>query len=227
MIKTIVTLTGPSASGKSTLERMLRDKFGYAVAKGTTTRPPRAEELTDGSLYIFVDDDEYNRLLKERQFVEYVTINNYRYGITKEAMDEAFEESNTIVMILNPPALAQTRNYYRGDPDTLIVSFFINTPRDVRMRRIVNRHIETITHILEEDGVDIPNEVTKCCELTASRIRYTDEVESNWIKESLYHDIIKSFGLGTEDHAINTIERVLAKAEADVRWFTADPRDYK
>lgn len=205
-MKMIVTITGPSASGKSVLERKLRGKFGYAVAKGTTTRPPRKEELENSSLYNFVSDEEYDQLLRDGQFVEYVVINNYRYGITKQAMDDAFAESNTVVMILNPAALAMTQIYYQNDPEVGIVSFFIDTDVDIRIQRLMRRHIEDVERVIAVKSDNIMRSAATVLENTLSRIDYTDETESTWIDELVYDHTFDGFTAENELQVIDQIE---------------------
>jgi guanylate kinase len=69
----VVVVTGTSGAGKGTLERILLQAFpDLELAVSATTRERRANEV-DGKHYWFLSDEEFDRRLAEKAFLEYVT----------------------------------------------------------------------------------------------------------------------------------------------------------
>jgi guanylate kinase len=69
----VVVVTGTSGAGKGTIERILLDSFPeLELAVSATTRKRRENEV-DGEHYWFLTDEEFDRRLDERGFLEYVT----------------------------------------------------------------------------------------------------------------------------------------------------------
>jgi guanylate kinase len=69
----VIVVTGTSGAGKGTIERMLLDAFPeLELAVSATTRERRPNEV-DGRHYWFLTDEEFDRRLDERGFLEYVT----------------------------------------------------------------------------------------------------------------------------------------------------------
>ena len=60
-MKQIVTLTGPSLSGKTTLMRRLQSLGGFKEIISHTTRPIRAKEA-NGVDYHFVTEQEFDSI---------------------------------------------------------------------------------------------------------------------------------------------------------------------
>ena len=89
----MVILSSPSGAGKTTLVKLLSklDKFDISISH--TTRQPRASEKPNKDYY-FVNEDEFNRLIKNQEFLEYAKVFNNFYGTTRtpvieEAQDQA------------------------------------------------------------------------------------------------------------------------------------------
>ena len=65
----MVILSSPSGAGKTTLVNLLSklDKFDISISH--TTREPRVSEKPNKDYY-FVNEDEFNRLIKNQEFLE-------------------------------------------------------------------------------------------------------------------------------------------------------------
>ena len=72
--KPVFVITGTSGEGKSTLARTLVGRVeGLELAVSATTRPQRPGEQ-DGKDYWFISEEEFDRLLEEGKFLEYVEL---------------------------------------------------------------------------------------------------------------------------------------------------------
>jgi guanylate kinase len=69
----VIVVTGTSGAGKGTIERILLGRISeLELAVSATTRPRRPTEV-DGRHYWFLSDEEFDRRLAEKGFLEYVT----------------------------------------------------------------------------------------------------------------------------------------------------------
>jgi guanylate kinase len=69
----VVVVTGTSGAGKGSIERILLERMPeLELAVSATTRERRPNEV-DGQHYWFISDDEFDRRLEEKGFLEYVT----------------------------------------------------------------------------------------------------------------------------------------------------------
>jgi guanylate kinase len=69
----VIVVTGASGAGKSSIERILLERNPeLELAVSATTRERRQSEI-DGKHYWFLSDEEFDRRLAEKGFLEYVT----------------------------------------------------------------------------------------------------------------------------------------------------------
>lgn len=81
MAETVVALvTGPSASGKSTLQDALIKK-GWVRPINYTTRPPRNDKELDE--YVFIDQDAFAKKARNGDFAEWTQYRRQLYAMTK------------------------------------------------------------------------------------------------------------------------------------------------
>lgn len=79
----LVFVLGRSGSGKDTIVDLACELGGYRKVRSYTTRPPRENE---GNTHIFITEDQYDDL--EPAMIAKTTYDGYRYGTTKEMLDE-------------------------------------------------------------------------------------------------------------------------------------------
>ena len=78
----ICLFQGELGAGKTTLVKMLSEVDNYDVSISHTTRQPRPNEVSKKD-YFFVDENEFNRLIKNEEFLEYAKVFNNFYGTTR------------------------------------------------------------------------------------------------------------------------------------------------
>ncbi len=132
----IVSLTGPSCAGKSTLEKRLKE-VGFVAVISTTTRPPRAGEI-DGQSYYFIDKSEFKRLAATGYFVETVEFNGNYYGVSAEEIKRVAVDGKPIVVIVEPNGWHQVKHYCTEHGWNLF-SVFIDNPGEVIAKRFIER----------------------------------------------------------------------------------------
>lgn len=146
----MIILVGESASGKSTIEKELVDKYHFRKIVTYTTRSPREGEK-DGIDYHFISEDEFLNLESKNFFCETAQYNGWHYGTAREDCDD-----NT-VLVATPHGLRQLKK----NPDLHIVSFYIDVPRRDRLVKILQRgdNIEeayrrSLSDVGQYDGIE-------------------------------------------------------------------------
>lgn len=144
-MKKIVTLTGPSCSGKTVLQGNLIQKHGFIELMSTTTRDPRAGEV-HGRDYDFVHFNDFEKLIQNQQMVQHIVFGadpehmirgNY-YGVTKQEAKKKLDMGKPIVVIVEPAGIPQFRRY-ANEVGADFYSIFINVDLDVAIQRMMRR----------------------------------------------------------------------------------------
>lgn len=169
----LIVLSSPSGAGKSTLARMLLESDAeVSMSISATTRPKRAGE-TDDVDYHFVDDNEFERMVRAGEFVEWATVFGYRYGTPKAPVKAALKDGRDVLfdidwqgarqlepdfgehlvtIFLLPPSMAELERRLRArgtDPEDVIAE---------RMRRADDE----ISHWAEYEYVMVNDDMDKC-----------------------------------------------------------------
>jgi guanylate kinase len=113
-MKKLITITGSSFSGKSTIESFLINSVhldvNYIIS--TTTRERRAGESNDD--YHFVTHREFKLLLANEELLEHSMTTGKLYGISKEGIAQSFESSDTVAVVVDPSGVKALTEYCRN-----------------------------------------------------------------------------------------------------------------
>jgi guanylate kinase len=96
----IIALTGPTCSGKTTIERELH-KLGYGSVASHTTRALRPGEI-DGKDYCFVSPVEMQAMIEANELIEFNRFGSTLYGISKVEVLWALANNIAAVVVLDP-----------------------------------------------------------------------------------------------------------------------------
>ena len=131
----LVVISGPSGVGKSTLCRRLAELDpSIRISVSATTRPPRRNE-ENGRDYCFITRDEFERKIRNGEFVEYAEYAGNLYGTLKSEVKPGIAGSKTVVMDIDVQGGEQVVRQY---PDALTI--FVEPPDfDELLRRLNSR----------------------------------------------------------------------------------------
>ena len=109
-MRRLVVLAGPTAVGKGTVADYIREHYpNVALSISATTRKPRPGER-EGINYYFVDDDEFDRMIRNNELLEYATVHNaYRYGTPRAPIDEALRAGRSVLLEIDLQGARQVR----------------------------------------------------------------------------------------------------------------------
>lgn len=105
----IVTLTGPTCAGKTSIEAELK-KLGFGAATSHTTRQPRAGEVS-GQQYYFVSSAKFDYLEQGGEFIETVNFCGAKYAMSAIALGKAQAESKNVAIVVEPNGARQISQF--------------------------------------------------------------------------------------------------------------------
>lgn len=137
-VMNILTLTGPSCSGKTTLLNELVKNHGYRKIISHTTRNPREGEV-NGVDYHFVTVSEFWAIQEANKFAETVEFGGFHYGIS---IEELTKQSDKLpVLICEPTGLINLKIYSDHLPDVKLIKVYIDGGKE----DLVCRYLQRVT----------------------------------------------------------------------------------
>lgn len=137
----VVVLSGPSAVGKSTVVRCLRERVpDLHFSVSATTRAPRPGEV-DGVDYTFVSADEFQRLIDDGELLEWAEIHGglQRSGTPARPVRDAIAAGRPVLIEVD---LAGARAVKQAMPEVLTV--FLAPPSwEALESRLIGRGTES------------------------------------------------------------------------------------
>ena len=93
----LIVLSSPSGAGKSTISRMLLESDPHiTLSISATTRPMRPGEV-EGVDYHFVDEAEFQRMVREGEFAEWAPVFDHHYGSPQAPIKSALREGRDVM----------------------------------------------------------------------------------------------------------------------------------
>ncbi|MGZ5495371.1 MAG: guanylate kinase [Candidatus Aminicenantales bacterium] len=108
----LFVITGPSGSGKSTLIKKVRRALELEFSVSHTTRARRLSEK-DGVDYHFVTERVFERMVREKRFLEHARVHGHLYG-TSRAEVETKSRHRDIVLDIDVQGARQVRARVAG-----------------------------------------------------------------------------------------------------------------
>lgn len=102
----LLIISGPSGVGKTTITHAIEQEFagrprdggaGAVFSVSATTRPKTAADR-EGVDYHFVDDAEFDRLVREDAFLEWANVFGKRYGTLRGWVRERLGEGRLVIL---------------------------------------------------------------------------------------------------------------------------------
>ena len=135
----MVILSSPSGAGKTTLVKLLSKNKNFHISTSHTTRKPRPSEVADEDYY-FVNQEKFEGLIKNEEFLEYARVFNHLYGTTRTPVIEKLEKSKNVIFDIDWQGADQTKN---KKLNYKLITFFILPPsKEVLFERLSNRDMK-------------------------------------------------------------------------------------
>ena len=132
----MIILSSPSGAGKTTLVSLLSKLENFEISVSHTTRKPRAKEIPDKDYY-FVEENEFERLIKNQEFLEYAKVFNNFYGTTRTPVINNLNKGKNVLFDIDWQGADQIKN---KKLDYKLITFFILPPsKEVLFKRLSSR----------------------------------------------------------------------------------------
>ena len=152
----MIILSSPSGAGKTTLVKMLSVLDNFEISISHTTRQPRPNE-THNKDYFFVNEHQFQRLIKNEEFLEYAKVFNNFYGTTRTPVIDKLNKGKNVLFDIDWQGADQIKN---KKLDYKLLTFFILPPsKEVLFERLSNRDV---LHWINYDYVVINDDLKKC-----------------------------------------------------------------
>lgn len=145
----VFVITGPSGVGKGTLIRGLMERLPQLeLSVSATTRAPRPGEQ-DGVDYHFLSSDQFERHVREGNFVEHADYAGRRYGTLRSELEQRVAEGAPVVLEIEVQGARLVR---AAMPDA--VQVFIAPPSlDALRTRLIGRGTDGSEEVERRLGV--------------------------------------------------------------------------
>ena len=199
----MVILSSPSGAGKTTLVKLLSENRDFYTSISHTTRKSRNNE-EEGKDYYFVNNDQFQNLIKKKEFLEYANVFSHLYGTTKTPVIKNLENSKNVVFDIDWQGTEQIK---KKNLEYKLLTFFVLPPskkvlfnrlsnRDMKDKLIVDERMKEfnkdILHWKNYDYVVINDDLQRCfneiCELIDS---FIDESKNNYDRKLIEKHISK------------------------------------
>ena len=172
--KLIIVISSPSGAGKSSIcKRLLYDDPQLNISISDTTRSPRDNE-TNGTDYNFIEKNEFERRIKNNEYIEYANVFGNYYGSLEKDITAALENGFDVLFDIDWQGADQIKN--KGLDYKLITFFILPPSKEVLLESLSNRHMRDkliveerikqfsrdVLHWINYDYVVINEDLNKC-----------------------------------------------------------------
>ena len=190
----LIVISAPSGTGKTSVIKNVIKKLNsenkeskFSVSH--TTRLPRDGDV-DGSDYFFVSDERFIELLKAGNFIETAEVHDYKYGTSKDFIDENIEQGINVFLEIDVQGFQELRSKNIKSRSVFILPPSIDELRD----RIQKRGLDS-ENVIEKRMNNALKELTKAREYDYLVI---NDVFDDAIEELL--EIVRNKGFHDDSH---------------------------
>ena len=132
---TLFIISAPSGAGKTSLVNMLIEQTASVrVSVSHTTRNKRPGEV-EGENYHFIDQDQFQRMLQNNDFLEHAQVFNNYYGTSRHWVGDTLARGQDVILEIDWQGASQIR---RIMPEAVGV-FILPPSRDTLRKRLTDR----------------------------------------------------------------------------------------
>ena len=199
----MIILSSPSGAGKTTLVKLLSKRKGFVTSISHTTRTPRSNEV-DGKDYHFISNERFEKMIDNKEFLEFAKVFKNFYGTTKSNIFEELNKGNNVIFDIDWQG---TNQIISQKFKNRLLTFFILPPsREELFKRLTNRDMKDkliaeermkqfdkdVLHWKDYNYVIINNDLEDCykqiseyidCEINKKEVNYDKDLIKNHIKK--------------------------------------------
>ena len=135
----MIILSSPSGAGKTTLAKRLSKLDNFEISISHTTRLPRPNEDHNED-YFFINENNFKRLIKNDEFLEYAKVFNNLYGTTRTPVIDKLNKGKNVLFDIDWQGASQIK---KKNLNYKLLTFFILPPsKKVLFERLSSRDMK-------------------------------------------------------------------------------------
>ncbi len=204
----LTVMSGFSGAGKGTIVKGLLADHDYYLSISCTTRAPREGE-ENGREYFFVTREEFERMIRDNEMIEWAEYAGNYYGTPKKAVEDRLSEGKDVLLEIEVQGGMQVKKLF---PNAVLL-FVIPPSAEELLSRLRGRGTETeeqirlrfeqtareIHYIKDYDYVITNDELDKAIE------KINAIIDSQRVKPVFQEDSIQALSQGIT-HLIDSSE---------------------
>lgn len=150
----VYIISAPSGSGKSTLvNELLKSVSDLEFSISYTTRAPRGSE-TNGRQYYFVSRSEFEKMIRDDQFLEHAEVFGNYYGTARKFLRDAEQNGRDLLLDIDVQGAAQIQQKLPG-----ATSIFILPPNRKTLEERLRKRSEDREEVIQRRLVTASQEI--------------------------------------------------------------------
>ena len=152
----LLVISGPAGVGKGTINLSLISRNSdIRMSVSATTRSPRPGEI-DGVHYFFKSEEEFQKMIEDGAFLEYMRVfNTHYYGTPKSFVEQELAEGRSVILEIDVQGAMRVKAAY---PDAVLIFIAPPSMSELKSRLIhrgtesseaIERRFETAYHEME------------------------------------------------------------------------------
>jgi len=136
----LLVVSGPAGVGKGSINNaLIKRNSNIRMSVSATTRAPRPGEI-NGVHYFFKSEEEFEKMIGEGAFLEYMRVfNTHYYGTPKSFVEQELREGRSVVLEIDVQGAMRVKEAY---PDAVLI--FIAPPSMSELKtRLIGRGTES------------------------------------------------------------------------------------
>lgn len=152
----LFVVVGPGGAGKNTLMKYVLDNLGNISQLATATTRPKRDGEVDGVERHFVSLDEFQRMIAEKELLEFqeVTPNRF-YGIPRASVENVINRGEDLIADIDVKGAETLKSTYGKH----IITVFVTVPGNTLEERL--RILEQRMQERNEDSQVIQERITR------------------------------------------------------------------
>ena len=126
----LIVISGPSGVGKSTISSEIVKRLDAHLCMSSTTRA-KGEKEVDGEHYNFISTEDFQKGIREENFLEYAEVFGNHYGTLWQPVEDALEAGKTVLLEIDVQGGLSVKKIYK---DVQLVFIVPPHSRDLQKR---------------------------------------------------------------------------------------------
>lgn len=193
----LLVLSGASGSGKDTVMKALLDKYPNMQKLVTTNSRPKRDDEVEGFDYYFISREEFEQLIAQEAFFEWVEYRGHLRGGQKKHVQSALDSGKDVIWRIDVKGVKNIKEKIKA---MFPYSVFI---------LLVVSSIDTLKHRMEQRASETPDGLNWSVDM------------AQW-EQRQYHDF--DYMVPNEDEELDkTVEKIAMIVEATRMKVVPDP----